>query len=473
MTEQEIARLLKPQSLSVIAPAGHGKTEMIAELVKHSCGQTLLLTHTNVGVDALEKRLHKWNISKSLYRISTIASFCGRWCKAYYRNAKYDILPSLSLDNYAQADYDCSYTGAKEIFSCEWAGVVLCASYSAVIVDEYQDCTMSQHEMFVAISKFLPVKIFGDPMQGIFSFAGSLVNWNSIEFENIPVRTYPWRWHETNSSLGEYLESLREQLSPCLHNLPCNIHIESQKDCVVILPPNVDYYKLSNSLSRYKKIVYLTKWPRQQLKFCRRMRGIFQYDEKQDCDELFEYSRRFDTEKGTILFLPIIELVGMCATQVNKELSSYINRLKKGSLDFGRISKHCDFGTLLIECQNCSSNDSVEKILLWFYSNNTFKKFRLELLSEMIRSVRYARVQGITMNEASHRIRSIPGLQKRYDQFQFLASRTVLSKGLEFDCVIIDLSSKEYMLSAKEFYVAMTRATKKVFIISPSNDLNL
>ena len=163
----------------------------------------------------------------------------------------------------------------------------------------------------------------------------------------------------------------------------------------------------------------------------------------------------------------------MCATQVNKELSSYINRLKKGSLDFGRISKHCDFGTLLIECQNCSSNDSVEKILLWFYSNNTFKKFRLELLSEMIRSVRYARVQGITMNEASHRIRSIPGLQKRYDQFQFLASRTVLSKGLEFDCVIIDLSSKEYMLSAKEFYVAMTRATKKVFIISPSNDLNL
>lgn len=472
MTEQEIARLLRPQSLSVIAPAGHGKTEMIAELVKHSCGKTLLLTHTNVGVDALEKRLHGRKVPQSLYNIATIASFCGRWCQAYYRNANMDKLPPLFYNDNAQKDYEKSYVGGRRIFSHAWAGIILRSSYSAVIVDEYQDCTVSQHEMFVAISKILPVKVFGDPMQGIFSFDGNLVDWNSLEYENVAVATSPWRWHESNSMLGEYLEILRKQLLPCLWGYPCNIHLESCNGSVEVLPPNVNFYKLLNALSRYEKVVYLTKWPRQQLSFCRRMRGIFQYDEKQDCDELFEYSRRFDNETGTRLFLSVIEFARKCATQVGKELSSYINRLKKGSLDFNRMSKHHDFGELLIKCMKYSPYDSIVEILRWIYSNDVFKKYRIELLFEMIRSVKYACDHGITINESSHRIRTIPGLQRRYDYFQFLSSRTLLSKGLEFDCVIIDMSSKENMLSAKEFYVAMTRAMKKIYIISSSNDLN-
>ena len=476
MTEQESASLLRPQSFSVVAPAGHGKTEMITELVSHSCGRTLLLTHTNAGVDALEKRLRKRSVPSSLYRIATIASFCGSWCKAYYRNANLDKSPSLYLSDNAEKDYERSYVGAKEIFSHAWAGVILRASYSSVIVDEYQDCTKSQHEMFLAISKFLPVKIFGDPMQGIFSFGGNLVDWNSIEFENVPVKTSPWRWHETNPLLGEYLGVLREQLSPCLYGHPCDIHIEPCNGSIEILPPDVDYYKLSNYLSgRYEKIVYLTRWPRQQLAFCQKMRGRFQYDEKQDCDELFEYSRHFDEKIGAKLFLSVIEFAGKCATQVRVELSSYIHRLEKGNLDFHRISKHPELGKLLTECEKLDPNDSVGVLLEWFRSNDLFKKYRSELLSEMIRSVRYARSQGITLNEASHCIRATPGLQRRYNQFQFLASRTLLSKGLEFDCVIIDMSSEKQQnrLSAKEFYVAMTRAMKRIFIIAPSSDLHL
>ena len=475
MTEQELASLLRPQSFAVVAPAGHGKTEMIAELVSHSYGRTLLLTHTNAGVDALEKRLHKRNVPQSLYRIATIASFCGRWCKAYYRSANFDSPPSLYLSENAEKDYERSYVGAKKIFSYVWAGIILRASYSAVIVDEYQDCTKSQHEMFLAVSNFLPVKVFGDPMQGIFSFDGNLVDWSNIEFENVPVKTYPWRWYETNPLLGEYLGVLREQLSPCLYGHPCDIHIEPCNGSIEILPPDVDYYKLYYLSRHYEKTVYLTRWTRQQLAFCRRMSGRFQYDEKQNCDELFEYSRRFDENIGAKLFLSVIEFAGKCATQVSTELSSYINRLKTGSLDFHRISKHLEFGELLTKCEKLDPNDSIGVILEWFRSNNLFKKYRSELLSEMIRSVRYARSQGITLDEASHRIRTTPGLQRRYNQFQFLASRTLLSKGLEFDCVIIDMSSNDpqYKLSAKEFYVAMTRAMKRIFIIAPSSDLHL
>ena len=47
-----------------------------------------------------------------------------------------------------------------------------------------------------------------------------------------------------------------------------------------------------------------------------------------------------------------------------------------------------------------------------------------------------------------------------------MSSRTLLAKGLEFDCAIIDMSTP---LSARDFYVAMTRAKKKIYIIFNTN----
>ena len=88
----------------------------------------------------------------------------------------------------------------------------------------------------------------------------------------------------------------------------------------------------------------------------------------------------------------------------------------------------------------------------------------------MIRSIEYARDHEISIADAAWLIRSNPALQKRYASFRCLSSRTLLSKGLEFDCVIIDMSIP---LSAKEFYVAMTRAMKKIYILSPSNTFKL
>jgi superfamily I DNA/RNA helicase len=58
-------------------------------------------------------------------------------------------------------------------------------------------------------------------------------------------------------------------------------------------------------------------------------------------------------------------------------------------------------------------------------------------------------------------------LRKQYKLPKYLSSRTVLSKGLGFDCVIIDMREQ---LSAQGFYVAMTRAMKKIYIISSSGD---
>ncbi len=108
-------------------------------------------------------------------------------------------------------------------------------------------------------------------------------------------------------------------------------------------------------------------------------------------------------------------------------------------------------------------------MLEWFATNKVLKKYRSELMSEMIRSVKYAIDHDITIYEAANHIRKDVGLAKRYTGFKFLASRTVLSKGLEFDCVIIDMTTP---LSARDFYVAMTRAMKKIYIISERNLFN-
>lgn len=59
MTNEELLTISSLPNAAIIAPAGHGKTEMIADIVEHSSRRQLLLTHTNAGVDAISKRLKK------------------------------------------------------------------------------------------------------------------------------------------------------------------------------------------------------------------------------------------------------------------------------------------------------------------------------------------------------------------------------------------------------------------------------
>lgn len=222
----------------------------------------------------------------------------------------------------------------------------------------------------------------------------------------------------------------------------------------------------TSNISQYSSVVYITKWPSQQLNFCSRMPGIFQYDEKQDCDELFKYAVKFDTKAGTDLILEIIGFASVCATGVGTELKSYIDRLKNDSLDFSRIKKHSDFRDMLTEAARNMTKNDIFRMLEWFSKKAEFKQYRSELLSEMKRSIKYAIDHDIAIYDAANHIRKDAGLQKRYTGFKFLSSRTLLSKGLEFDCVIIDMTTP---LSAKDFYVAMTRAMRKIYIISDTS----
>ena len=164
--------------------------------------------------------------------------------------------------------------------------------------------------------------------------------------------------------------------------------------------------------------------------------------------------------------LEAIKFAVECSTGVVKELKSYIEKLKIGSFDFSRIKKHMEFRDILTEAAPNLTKETVLRVLEWFSKNAKFKQYRSELLSEMMRSIKYAIDHDMTIYDAANHIRKDVGLQKRYTGFKFLSSRTLLSKGLEFDCVIIDMTTP---LSAKDFYVAMTRAMKRIYIISDSS----
>ena len=64
----------------------------------------------------------------------------------------------------------------------------------------------------------------------------------------------------------------------------------------------------------------------------------------------------------------------------------------------------------------------------------------------------------------------IPNNQSRYAGFKRLSSRTVLSKGLEFECVAINLEER---FTATEMYVAMTRAMKTIIFITDQDSVLL
>lgn len=473
MTQKELSQILKLNNAAIIAPAGHGKTEMIVDIVKQSSGKQLLLTHTHAGVDALKKRLDRKKVPHEKYSLSTIAGFCTKWGLAFFNTGEID--KNLSPNSKKKADrgryYKQFYEGAKAIFSNQWAKEILKSSYSGIIVDEYQDCTLTHHEIFHELNTFLPVIVLGDPLQGIFAFKEPIVDWNDLGYEIVSVDTYPWRWKYSNPKLGEYLAEVRTSLWPTLLGKNCTLDVNPCSGSISIIDPaSFKPYSLLDELTEFKSVLYITKWENQQLDFCKKMPGIFQLDEKQECKELFDFAKTFDNSSDAALALAIILFESTCATKVKTELSSYINRLCSDSYDFKRISKYPDFGELLIKVRGQNKYDAIRAICGWIESNAEFKFCRKELHNEMLHSVNYAENNDVSIEEAANRIRKDIPLQKRYTDFKFLSSRTLLSKGLEFDCVIID---GQCDLTAKEFYVAMTRAMKKIYIIAPSSKILL
>ena len=151
----------------VSAPAGYGKTQLIADSLKgHEDDRpVLVLTHTNAGVAALRKRLAEHGISSRNYVLQTLDGWALRLLNAYPLRSGIDP-QRLAIANPKQ-DYPAIQAAARDLIAGGCIDIILQGSYSRLWVDEYQDCSAVQHEMVVACANLLPTVVLGDPMQSV------------------------------------------------------------------------------------------------------------------------------------------------------------------------------------------------------------------------------------------------------------------------------------------------------------------
>ncbi|MBZ0304029.1 MAG: AAA family ATPase, partial [Anaerolineae bacterium] len=205
-------QLIRSERAYLIAPAGYGKTQAISQAVALSDGgKQLVLTHTHAGVQSLRNRLRQLKVPTNNYEVDTIAGWALKLVICYPTTASLSIqIPPKS------SEWKHVYNATCHILQQPFMRNVIHASYVGVFVDEYQDCTITQHTLVLELAKILPCRVLGDPLQGIFGFADEpLVDWEndvSNEFAKLPSPTIPMRWINRNERLGKWLAKARDCL---------------------------------------------------------------------------------------------------------------------------------------------------------------------------------------------------------------------------------------------------------------------
>lgn len=209
--------LLAIEQGSITAPAGCGKTQLIADTLANYSGPKpiLILTHTNAGAAALRLRLKKALIPNASYIVSTLDGFAIKLIRWFPNRSGHD--PQILEIQNAANDYPAIRTAALGLILNGHIRDALKASYSRLIVDEYQDCNVVQHELVNGLANCLPTIVLGDPMQAIFGFRGNqLVNWNNqvvTTYPPIGALDTPWRWRNAGTEqLGQWLLNTRQLL---------------------------------------------------------------------------------------------------------------------------------------------------------------------------------------------------------------------------------------------------------------------
>jgi DNA helicase-2/ATP-dependent DNA helicase PcrA len=430
-------------SVSVTAAAGCGKTEAIAQAVAIADGKHLVLTHTNAGVAALRSRLRKYSVSESKYRVETIASWLLKYAIAY---------PSMSgFENpHPQGtDWNEVYPAAQNLLSFSFITDILQTTYQTVFIDEYQDCTQSQHKVITKISEYLPVRILGDPLQGIFGFHEQTVNWQiDIEqnFQPLPDLQTPFRWSRTNPTLGLQLSDIRNKL---LNNE--QIDLENF--------PDIDWYSLDNNreieicenarMNKTGTVVGIHQWPSDAHSSAKKMKGKYQSIEEMDCNDLMIAAQKIDNWR------------------IQKNYQAIKNEVKNFILKgCGNRSPFQDPNFLETEFLELEQGNLsvMSRIVEKTIQNSKMHVFRRELFCEMKKAVEeFSSGESESFEEAAYKVRYKTRINGRRPEKRII-SRTLLIKGLEFDHALV--LNADSLQNKENFYVAITRGSRSLTILS-------
>lgn len=459
--------VLRAIPCSVALPAGAGKTELIAASVAKATqqgGTCLVLTHTHAGVDALRRRMKKFGVASDQVVVRTIDSW------------SYDLIahfPSLAgLDVSGGPDWSKSaeyHRAAARTATSRAVGKMLKVSYTHLFIDEYQDCLVDQHELVLALAVTVPTAVFGDPLQSLFNFSNNRpVDWESDVLSNFPavqIDHRPRRWEPNHPALGAWLVDIRQSL---LKGLPINLRCAPVR-WVYRDNPRTYVQVCYQALRLEGTIAVLGQFRPDCVNAGSALKGAYLVMEAIDEKVTMRLAEKIDSEGGAPLAKEVVEFAIACSSG----LASYIPAAKRRRLGEGRsfTTRMADLQPAyeaVLQVRNAPTPEAVGAALDLLSRLPNVTVHCREAWNEVTRSVAVAATDGCSVSEALSRTRNHARVVGRRPTAR-VVSRPLLVKGLEYDHVII-LNPEKY--SAQELYVALTRGSKSVTIISDTEVLS-
>ena len=462
----------------VTAPAGFGKTYLIAQATSLSAGRQLVLTHTYAGVNALRQKMRALGVSNQLFHIDTIASWSLRLSLSYRSTSGWNI--ECPADN---RQWRVLYHACMHLLDHAFIRKIICASYTGLYVDEYQDCSMEQHRIVLKLARDLPSRILGDPLQGIFDFSGQYpVDWvRDVEtnFAHLGVLEVPYRWIQVGAdNLGKWLIHVRHNLEndqpiDLGHSLPAEVkylHALDNPQQLLRIQGNTCRYFQCN---RLHTVMAIHKGSPQYKAKCHRLArnlsGRFSSIEEIEGKDLFSFLKKIEhAQTDADCLTTVIEFAKKCMTKITSNLSAGTVRGKHVTIR--RNTKSPDITRMGNEYLADPTSAAMTRFLLSLRKTPSVKIIRADLFNRTLGVLRkHELYPELSLTEAAEKYHSEFRHKGRPVHRRRLIGTTLLVKGLEYDhAIVLDATT----LSRRELYVALTRGARSLKIISKKPVLN-
>ena len=454
---------------TVTAPAGCGKTQLIARALAGHRGSKpiLVLTHTNAGVAALRDRLDRAGVPPSAYRLCTIDGWAIRLIASFPGRSGHE--PDVLRLAAPTRDYPAIREAAWKLLQAGHVSEVLKASYAHLIVDEYQDCSVPQHFIVYFLSLILPTCVLGDPMQAIFGFRGNtLADWNQQVCAHFPVvaeLTTPWRWRNAGSeALGQWLLEARRLLAAG-RSIDLNTGPPAHVTWIQAVPPNDHSQRLAAARTlpptpdgRVLLIADSRNRAAQQ-NFASQTPGASTV-EAVDLHDLIAFGSNFDVASPYALE-QLLALAQSVMTNVGvAELTRRLESLARGTAR--NPPSEAEISALAF--RDAPSLAAAAALLSELRAMPNVRVHRPAILYGVLKALRDASPGTVPLPEAARRVREEYRLLGRPLPKRAVGS-TLLLKGLEAEvAVVLDTAG----MSTQHLYVAMTRGSMKLVVCSPN-----
>jgi hypothetical protein len=449
-------------------PAGTGKTELLgtaAAVAGEAGARSLVLTHTNAGVDAIRRRLRALGVPSEQVRVETIASWAFTLSRAYGNIAQFAV---GELPDWGQTD---SYlAGAAKVARSRSIAKVHASSFDYLFVDEYQDCTMPLHDFVLALAEAIPkTVVLGDRLQGIFTFAGQLASWDQDVlplFPAHPVLAHPHRWVHHNPDLGAWLLGARALLVPdaifdfAEHSVP-GLRFVNGIDARTLASVAHSFRDFNES------VVLLDKWAGDVAGHASRlggnyavmediggrfMRGMLASVPQPGDPQLARWFAGF--AKSCVVGLAGIDAPVLGRLQAGRSVSHYQrNGLRSVLAALDALQANPSYEQLAVAATEVRHTEGI-------------RVYRWEAWSDTREALALSAADGGPPVDSLARVRDRLRKSGRRPESR-IASRTLLVKGLEYDHVII--ANLNRMTDPCNLYVALSRARKSITVLGTTS----